>query len=92
MTPATNETAGGRGGDGEGLLGSPMNARTQGILADNMAGTRPATRSTEQRECLPIPRSVIESSERLTVVVSHSPSGKSRLERLLGTNLTLQML
>ena len=78
MTVRTAETAGGGESYGEGLRGSPVNAPTQGISGDIMARKRPATPSTDQRECLLVPRSAIESPERPTAVVGHGPSGKFR--------------
>ena len=80
MTARTVETAGEGGGDGDGLRGSPMNAPTQGVLGSIMAWQRPGTPSTEQKECLPIPPSAIESSERPMAVVGRRPSGKSRVK------------
>jgi len=52
MTVTTVKTAGEGESNGEGLRGLPMNAPTQGILGDIMARERPATPSTDQRECL----------------------------------------
>ena len=67
MTASTVETAGEGGGDGDGLRGSPMNAPTQGVLGDIMAWQRADIPSAEQKECLLISRSAIDSSERPTV-------------------------
>ncbi len=77
MTPTKDATAGGRGGDGNGLRQSATEASTQAVSGTIMAGQRPDTARTEQRR-LPIPRSAIESSERPMAVVGRGPSGKSR--------------
>ena len=64
MMARTVETAGEGGGDGDDLRGSAMNPSTQAALGEIMARQRPDTPSTEQKECLPISRSVVESPER----------------------------
>ena len=81
MTPTHEEIAGGRRGDGTGRLGSAMNASTQAALGCNMAWKRSYPAVIEQKECLPIPRSTIDSSQRPTAVVGWKPSGKSRMIR-----------
>jgi hypothetical protein len=67
-----------------GLPGSPMHATIRGILGDIMTSERPTAPSTGHRECLSIPRLVLESSRRLATVVGHGPSGKSRLRSECG--------
>lgn len=61
-----------------------MHAARQGILGDIRTPKCPAAPSNGHEEChdecLPILRTVIESSERTMAVVGHSPSGKSRSE------------
>ena len=68
--------------DGDGLRGSPINAPTQGVLGGIMAWQRPDTPSAEQKKCLLISRSAIDTSERATAVVGRRPSGKSRAKEL----------
>jgi hypothetical protein len=81
MTQTHEEIAGGRRGDGTGLLGSAMNASTQAALGCNMAWKRSYPAVIKQKECLPISRSTIDSSQRPTAVVGWKPSGKSRIIR-----------
>jgi hypothetical protein len=69
--------AGGGESNGEGLRGSPMHAARQGALGDIMTRKRPATPSSGQEQCSPIPRSVIESSERPAV-----PARRDRREAI----------
>ena len=63
---------------GKGLRGSPIHASKQSILSDIMTRNCPLPRSIGQEQYLPIPQSVIESSERPTMVVGGSLSRKSR--------------
>ncbi|MHC4718532.1 MAG: hypothetical protein ACYS5V_16300, partial [Planctomycetota bacterium] len=63
MTANTVETVGERGGDADGLRGSPMKAPAQGILGRIMPRKRPDPAAIRQDKCLPISESVIESSE-----------------------------
>ena len=80
MTARAVKTAEEGGSNGDGLRGSPQHALIQGILGDFMPPNRPASSSIGQESHLTIPRSVIEYPEGPTVVVGHSPSGKSRLK------------
>jgi len=59
MTATTVETAGGRGGDGDGLRGSTMNASTQAALGRIMTRKRPNYLAGEQRRHLRTSRSVV---------------------------------
>lgn len=68
--------------NGEGLRGSPIHAPIQGILGDIMTRNRPAPSSIGQEQYLPIPRPVIESSQRPTAVIGEKLSRKSRLRSL----------
>ncbi len=76
------ETAGGDGGDGDGLRGSPMNAPREGVLDAITTRQRSDTPSVEQKECLRVSKTVVESSERPRTVLGATPSGKSRLIQL----------
>ena len=78
MTATTVETAGERGGDGDGLRGSTMNASAQGVLGSIMAWKRPNCLADEQKGHLLTSRPVVGSSERPTKAVGWKPSGKSR--------------
>jgi len=75
MMVEPDETAGGCGGDGAGLLGSAMNAATQAALGCNMAWKRSDPAVVEQKKCLLISRSAIESSERPAMVASQGYLG-----------------
>ena len=85
MTPTTEETVGGSGGDGDGLRESAQNASTQFVLGDIMAWKRSGPAVVEQRKCLPISRSVINSSERPMVPtyvgIGRRPSGTPKEPR-----------
>ncbi len=59
---------------------SAMNASTGAASGNMMARRRADIPSAEQKECLLISRSVIESSERPTAVVGWKLSGKSRVK------------
>ena len=80
MTARTAKAAGEGDSNGEGLLGLPMNAPTQGIVGDRMTRDDRLPPSTDRRACLLIPRSVIESPERPTVVVGERLSRKARMK------------
>ena len=89
MTASTVETARDGGGGGESLRGLPVNTFAQGVSGEVMAQERSDTPSIERRRCLPISPSAIESSERPTAVVGHSPSGKSRISKTNLLSVTL---
>jgi hypothetical protein len=55
-----------------------MNASTQAAWGDIMARRRPEDLVVEQKECLLIMRSAVESPKRPTVVVGWKLSRKSR--------------
>ena len=79
MTAATDETAGERGGDVEGLCGPAMNASARVGLPAIMARDRPGCPVIQQERWNRMLESWLGSSERLTVVVGQRLSGKSRL-------------
>ena len=79
MNPATDETAGGRGGDGEGLCGLAMNASARVGLPAIMAQDRPDCPVIQQNWCLWMMESALESAGRPTAVAGHGPSGESRI-------------
>jgi len=83
MTARTVETTGGRGGDGDGLRGSAMNASAQAALGKTMARKRPNYLAEERKECLRTLRSVVKLSERPTKIVGRRLSGKSRIRILI---------
>lgn len=85
MTASTVETARDGGGGGESLRGLPVNTFAQGVSGEVMAQERSDTPSIERRKCWPISPSAIESSERPTAVVGHSPSWKSQLMAVVAT-------
>ena len=78
MTARTVETTGGRGGDGDGLRGSAMNASTQAALGKTTARKRPSYLADEQKGHLRTSRSVVKLSERPTMAVGWRSFGKSR--------------
>ena len=82
MTPGTDKTAGGRGGDGEGLCGLAMDASARVGLPAIMARDRPDCPVIQQNWCLWTMESALESSGRPTAVVGRRPSGKSRLKEV----------
>jgi len=77
MPPTTDETAGGRGGDGDGLHGLAVKASVKADLGVIVGRKRSDMPSVEQRKRLSISRSVIDSSKRPTAVVGRKSSGKS---------------
>jgi len=79
MRPTHDETAGGHGEDGTGLLASVTDGRMQGLLGRIMARKRPDLPAVEQNKRLRVWRSAIESLGRPTAVGGRKPSGKSRL-------------
>ena len=81
MTRTMDETAGGRGGDGEGLCASATDASTQAGRGDSLAWKRPNDLAVEQKTRLPTSQSAIESSERPTAVAGRGLSEKSRFKR-----------
>ena len=81
MTPTTDETAEGRGDDGDGLCGSVTDASTQAVPGTTMAGQRPYSAPADQRKPLPLLASAAESSERPEAVVGQKLSRKSRFRR-----------
>jgi len=80
MTTNTVETIGGRGGDGEGLCGSAMNASAGVGLGDIMARKRPDPRSIQQMRRLRMSGQAIGSSERPMAVVGQRLSRRSRMK------------
>ena len=79
MTPKKDETAGGRGGNGDGLPGPTVDACDEGVLGSITARQRLNALSAERMRRLPILRLTIESSKRPTVVVGPGLLGKSRV-------------
>ena len=79
MTPTKEETVGGSGGHGDGLRESTANGCLSAGSPRNIARSRPGIPCAEQIERLTTSRSVIPSSERPTVVVGMTLSGKCRL-------------
>ena len=78
MTPTTDETAGGRGPNGDGLPGSTVDAFAEGILGSITAPSREDAPFQEPRECLLVSGSVIESLRRPGTAVGCTSYGKSR--------------
>jgi len=84
MTPTTDETAGGSGGDGEGLCESTANGSLPADSPHKIIRSRPGAPCAEQKMGLPISRSVVESPEMPTTVAGRRPSGKSRIRSWSG--------
>ena len=76
--PIKDETAGGRGGDGDGLPGWAANGHLPPGSTCIMACKRPDASWLDPEKCLRNPGIVINSSGKLTTVVGPRPSGKSR--------------
>ena len=83
MTPTKDETAGGRGGNGDGLLGSTVDARVEGVLGSITARQGPDASARDPNKRLSIAGIVIESSKIPTMVVGRRASGKSRPRMIL---------
>jgi len=81
MTAATDETPGGRGGDGEGLCESATDASAGIPLGDTVPRKRPDPLAMQQNSRLRTLGQAIESSERPTPVVDQRLSRKSRVRR-----------
>ncbi len=78
MTPTEDETAGGRGGNGDGLPGSTADACVHGVLGSIATPQAPGAPAGDSSKCLPIAGIVAQSWEGPTVVLGASLLGKSR--------------
>lgn len=83
MTAATVETAVERGGDGDGLHGSPTNASTEPTSGRIMARGRADVPLSKPEQCLPISKILIESLKSPAMVVGTNSYGKCRLNGML---------
>ena len=73
MTPTTDETVGGRGGEGDGLRASGTRSSATADLGVMLGARRSAMPSVGQRKYFPIFRSMINSSERSAAAVGRRP-------------------
>ena len=82
MTPTKDETAGGRGGNGDGLPGSTVDACVEGVLGSITARQGPDAPAGDPSKCSSVAWIVIESSKGPTVVVGARLYGKPGISAL----------